>query len=979
MTTPVRELEQQIEVECPPYEPQLQDSIVEDECEPEDDVHTLMVQFCSILNNCLDSRSSQVFRDVYDVIMHKNFDLNRFRTALPTIKSCRNLFATSFERKALRDGFSKGNVSYFDGSSNHSATIYYRNAIECLQEQLSLCSDKDIIFGDEKSAATETTGNKHPLHTDFFKKKQKDLKLKIMGSQEKGAVWYDDGIRKSFIGFIQVFTDKTVAALKANSFAAHAVHVTFMNFTKEFRRKMIQEGHTVVGFLPVALEKSDVEPSSSSDNGEHNINYNLLLKIETEEENNNHHQLHPEQTEIDESQKSAQQSESEIIELNDSNQETTQSKGRHIKQELIFSSMKVMLKPLLHASKIGFKCKTLDRQNLICFPHLISYCCDIPEAKDMTAVRHNLSTNRPCHRCLVTTSDLRKGAIGAPRSSRFTTWIRRTGRSDDTVLKKNLKDYSIAPWRSFLEDIATDFPSFLSDDLYNIFTFEPLHNLHLGISKLLKSCTFQLVSSKYPARYSFGKKTTSSTMQSKKVPLLSACNTLLRTMEKDSGLPDLHIDFSSKDASSRLNGIFLTKGLRGMLEGKDYRNLDTVFPFVASFLDTATGSTTGDLTEVHTLYIELVRYLEFIDKNSGVTDEILKALTTKLGTFKGKTVKLFEPYVDTGLFTLKFHLLDHLVEDLSKFTSLDFLSAGPYEYYNTKIKQSYRKTSKRRATAMEETVNDMNRSLSSQQPTKPRSEHSANSEVNQVLVKQGIEITLRELDTYKSDKNNNKRSRIASEIENAIPHSDIPVLIQSIEDELGDVLEKTMDYDIKIVVVKSGYINSFPTPTLKDFCPKRNIICYSEGIESQCSKKRVFATNSFGSSNTRKHSNIFVKGESDDGHDLFWFAQTLLLFHIKCDSLNYHKQCAFVRFYECLPPKTVSEQKLGCVCLRWDTSDNVEQESASCISAAERYGLIPFQSICGVAHIVRSNYALPPFTQELPWPHHRFQVNRFYN
>ena len=961
---------------------QIQHSDTEDINTNDNDIDNVILQFCTILNNCVDNRGAQVFREVHNVIMDKNFDLNRFRTTVPTIKSCRTLFARSFENKAIEDGFSKDSVSYFDGSNNNFATLYYRNAIECLQKQLALCSGKDIIFPDEQSVtgdAADTAASRHPLQTDFFKKKSKDLKLHIMGSKDKDVVWYDDGVRKSFVGFIQVFTDKTVAALKANSFAAHAVHITFMNFTKEFRRKMIQEGHTVVGFLPVALEKSDIEPSPDIANREHLINYSLLQKIVAEEDNNNTHHLHAEQTEVDETMKNMQRSEPEVIELIDSVQETTQSKGRHIKQELIFSAMKVILKQLLQASKIGFKCNTLDRQNLYCFPHLISYCCDIPEAKDMTAVRHNLSTNRPCHRCLVTTGDLRNGTIRQPRCFRFTKYIRSTGKKDGDVLKNNLKEYSIAPWRSFLEDIADNFPSFLGDDLYNIFTFEPLHNLHLGISKLLKSCTYQLVSSKYPATYSFGKKTTSSTMQAKKVPLLSACNTLLRCMEADSGLPDLHIDFSSKDASSRLNGIFLTNGLRGMLEGKDYRNLDTVFPFVASFLDTVTGSKSGDLTTVHTLYTELVRTLEVIDKRTGVTQEILQVLATKIERFKHQTVKLFEPYVDNGLFTLKFHLLDHLVEDLSKFASLDFLSAGPYEYYNTKIKKSYRKTSKRRATAMEETVKDLGETISSQREPETGPANNPHSTINQELVKKGIQLTLRELQSYVTSDPTRKRSYIASEIESAIPHSDIPVLIRSIREELGDLLEKTMDYDVQVVLVKSGYISSFPTPTLNDFCSKRNIIRYSEVDQPQCSKKRVFATSSFGSSNTTKHSNIFMKAESENGDDIFWFAQTLLLFHIRCDRLDYHRQFAFVRFYDCVQPETVAEQKLGCICLRWDTADNVAIQSGNSISAGERYGVVPFESICGVAHVLRSNYAIPPFTKEIPWPHHRFQVNRFYD
>lgn len=57
-----------------------------------------------------------------------------------------------------------------------------------------------------------------------------------------------------------------------------------------------------------------------------------------------------------------------------------------------------------------------------------------------------------------------------------------------------LKQFSLARWKSFLGsfslvDIATN------PDLYSVFTFEPLHNLFLGISKLTKHFMIQYLSS----------------------------------------------------------------------------------------------------------------------------------------------------------------------------------------------------------------------------------------------------------------------------------------------------------------------------------------------------------------------------------------------------------------------------------------------------------------------------------------------------
>jgi len=79
----------------------------------------------------------------------------------------------------------------------------------------------------------------------------------------------------------------------------------------------------------------------------------------------------------------------------------------------------------------------------------------------MSAVRHNLVTARPCHICLVTTSALKAYNTAPTRTHRVTKWIRKMSGGVPTRHKDLLKDYSIDPWKSFLEDVRDDFPSFL--------------------------------------------------------------------------------------------------------------------------------------------------------------------------------------------------------------------------------------------------------------------------------------------------------------------------------------------------------------------------------------------------------------------------------------------------------------------------------------------------------------------------------------
>ena len=210
-----------------------------------------------------------------------------------------------------------------------------------------------------------------------------------------------------------MFTDKTVAALKSNSFSAHAVHITLLNFSKAFRRRMIQEGHKVLGFFPVAVDSSVPEAPTAMLDTEHPFNYNTLQRIEREEHTENTDHLHGENETA------------EFVSLTERVRLAFEPKGRHVKQEIIYMSMKKLFSPLLQKSSAGFDCQSSTGVTYKCFPHLISYCCDIPEAKDMSAIRHNLVTNRPCHRCVITTKDLKLGSKAPPRTFRLTCFIRK--------------------------------------------------------------------------------------------------------------------------------------------------------------------------------------------------------------------------------------------------------------------------------------------------------------------------------------------------------------------------------------------------------------------------------------------------------------------------------------------------------------------------------------------------------------------------
>lgn len=48
----------------------------------------------------------------------------------------------------------------------------------------------------------------------------------------------------------------------------------------------------------------------------------------------------------------------------------------------------------------------------------------------------------------------------------------------------------------------------------------------------------------------------------------------------------------------------------------------------------------------------------------------------------------FGPHCSTSLFTLKFHSLNHLVDDLERFGGFSLLDAGPFGHFSFLVKKS---------------------------------------------------------------------------------------------------------------------------------------------------------------------------------------------------------------------------------------------------------------------------------------------------
>lgn len=119
----------------------------------------------------------------------------------------------------------------------------------------------------------------------------------------------------------------------------------------------------------------------------------------------------------------------------------------------------------------------------------------------------------------------------------------------------------------------------------------------------------------------------------------------------------------------QLNGLFNIDFVHGILESKDFQSINIVFSFNCVFVNKATGyAKGGEQMKVNNLYSELlVKIYASHCRGWGKFDELMLSLRELVKLLKGRTVCLFQEHYETGLFTVKFHLLDKLRKGLKRF------------------------------------------------------------------------------------------------------------------------------------------------------------------------------------------------------------------------------------------------------------------------------------------------------------------------
>lgn len=95
-----------------------------------------------------------------------------------------------------------------------------------------------------------------------------------------------------------------------------------------------------------------------------------------------------------------------------------------------------------------------------------------------------------------------------------------------------------------------------------------------------------------------------------------------------------------------------------------------------------------DLTRINIQNVNILKMVLADHRAVQWVEGKLSALRYEIGAFKRAVQRIFAPHCSSGLHTLKFHLLDPLVENLERLGSMSFPNTVPFENCKGQAKQS---------------------------------------------------------------------------------------------------------------------------------------------------------------------------------------------------------------------------------------------------------------------------------------------------
>lgn len=186
---------------------------------------------------------------------------------------------------------------------------------------------------------------------------------------------------------------------------------------------------------------------------------------------------------------------------------------------------------------------------------------------------------------------------------------------------------------------------------------------------------------------------------------------------------------------------------------------------------------------------------------------------------------------------------------------------------------------------------------------------------------------------------------------------------------------------MKITVLKSGYITGGLEPKAQSVSENGK---YNRAEGNYAKRAQlVFGTDSFEIDKALEKSLVLLTA-NESGGDVFWDREVLSMFRAEArhNGLKTEETLESVQYMEFSESLDKMDKVLGCACLRWSTSDELDYSKMKEGKDAGQevgvwFGIEPFSSVAERISVVRENHPIKPFILLRYSAQQKFYDNRF--
>lgn len=91
------------------------------------------------------------------------------------------------------------------------------------------------------------------MNTSYFSKFNEKIRERVLQHSSEYVFWDENSpdYPRSFVELVEWFSDKPSSALKRSAVVLYPVHAVLLNFNDSYKRWLVQNGYSLVAFLPL--------------------------------------------------------------------------------------------------------------------------------------------------------------------------------------------------------------------------------------------------------------------------------------------------------------------------------------------------------------------------------------------------------------------------------------------------------------------------------------------------------------------------------------------------------------------------------------------------------------------------------------------------------------------------------------------------------------------------------------------------------